>query len=169
MIRVWALLALAVLSAYPAPPGRVPDINEACDATTVVRATSSGAVGGVMTPRGLAFVGNPFAAPPLANRRFMPPASPPAWIDTVPAIVPGDSCGTSEDCLTLNIYAPHDASPAHPRPVMVWIYGGRSSWKPTTSMTSSTMAEQQQVIIVAANYRLGALGFLAHLALAGPG
>jgi para-nitrobenzyl esterase len=81
----------------------------------------------------------------------------------------GKNCRASEDCLTLNIYAPHNASPDHPRPVMVWIYGGAFTLGANDQYDLSALADRQRVIVVAPNYRLGALGYLAHPALAGPG
>ncbi|MEE7548841.1 carboxylesterase family protein, partial [Xanthomonas sp. Kuri4-1] len=74
----------------------------------------------------------------------------------------------SEDCLTLNVYAP-PAAAAQPRAVMVWLYGGALELGSNVDYDLSALARQQDVIVVAPNYRLGALGFLAHPALRGPG
>ena len=164
------LLALTLLVAgCYAAPGRVPEIVNARDATALVRSTASGDVRGVATPQGQVFLGIPFAAPPIGERRFSPPIPPAAWAGIRPAVAAGADCAKSEDCLNLNIYAPHDASAAHALPVMVWIYGGAFILGANDQYDLSAMAERQRVVIVAPNYRLGALGFLAHPALAGPG
>ncbi|OKJ68635.1 carboxylesterase family protein [Streptomyces sp. CB02460] len=67
----------------------------------------------------------------------------------------------SEDCLHLTVTAP--ATPATTgRPVLVWLHGGGFSsgagildW-----YDGSALAAEQDVVVVAANYRLGALGYL---------
>jgi para-nitrobenzyl esterase len=70
---------------------------------------------------------------------------------------------TSEDCLTLNVWAPNGARKL---PVMVWIHGGAlvggSSSEP---MYDGVKLAQQGIIFVSINYRLGLMGFLAHPAL----
>jgi para-nitrobenzyl esterase len=71
-----------------------------------------------------------------------------------------------EDCLYLNVWAP--AKPAaSPRPVMVWIHGGgfTAGQGAYTADDGATLALEQDVVVVAMNYRLGVFGFLAHPAL----
>jgi para-nitrobenzyl esterase len=65
----------------------------------------------------------------------------------------------SEDCLTLNIWAPADA---HNAPVFVWIYGG-ALWGGRSSdpIYDGMRMAQRGVIVVTVNYRLGVLGWLA--------
>jgi para-nitrobenzyl esterase len=75
--------------------------------------------------------------------------------------------GTSEDCLTLNIWTP--ASPtAAPAPTLFWIHGGGfatgSGGDP--SFDGKVLSEATGAVVVTINYRLGPLGFLAHSALA---
>jgi para-nitrobenzyl esterase len=64
-------------------------------------------------------------------------------------------------CLTLNVWAPQ-ASAGSPLPVLVWFHGGSfvigSSSQPVYDGT--LLASEQQVVVVSANYRLGAFGFL---------
>ena len=66
----------------------------------------------------------------------------------------------SEDCLTLNVWAPRDAKRA---PVMVWIHGGgnRNGSSADIHYDGSAFA-RDGVVLVSLNYRLGALGFFAH-------
>ena len=140
--------------------------------------TRDGAVRGVATAQARAFLGIPFAAPPVGALRFQPPAPAIPWRDVRDATRPGPICvqksipgagRQSEDCLTLNVYAPAGADPSHPRPVMVWIYGGGFAFGDNQQYDPLRLAERQGVVVVAANYRLGALGFMAHAALRGAG
>jgi para-nitrobenzyl esterase len=144
---------------------------EAVQAIEPVARTESGLVRGSGADV-VSFKGIPYAAPPVGPLRWKPPAPAVAWEGTreatefcascpQPAALPGAS-KQSEDCLTLNIWTP--AKSAKERlPVMVWIYGGGfmigSSAQPTYD--GETLA-RQGAVVVTFNYRLGALGFLAH-------
>jgi para-nitrobenzyl esterase len=79
------------------------------------------------------------------------------------SVYSGGMAATSEDCLTLNVWAPAGAKKL---PVMVWIHGGAlvggSSSEP---LYDGTRLAQNGVIVVSINYRLGLLGYLAHPAL----
>lgn len=87
------------------------------------------------------------------------PACPQPSNPTVPL---GAGTTMSEDCLTLNIWAPDAATPATARPVMVWLHGGAyiygASSQPAFDATS--IASNGDVVVVTVNYRLGAFGFL---------
>ncbi|WP_299845402.1 carboxylesterase family protein [uncultured Paracoccus sp.] len=65
----------------------------------------------------------------------------------------------SEDCLFLNVYGPAEGNDL---PVMVWIPGGGFVTGAGSDYDAHILAETQDVIVVTLNYRLGALGFLAH-------
>jgi para-nitrobenzyl esterase len=159
-------------------PGKVGYLVKGPDARPMVVATDAGPVRGAASPHGQAFLGIPFAAPPVGPLRFAPPAPPAHWTEARDATRAGAICvqdaipgagRQSEDCLTLNVYAPHDAAAAKPRPVMVWIYGGGFAIGDNVMYDPSRLAENQGVIVVSPNYRLGAFGFLAHPALRGDG
>jgi para-nitrobenzyl esterase len=178
--RRWLAAGLAglALSGCALAPGRVGYLVKSPTARPIVVATRQGQVRGVATPLGQAFLGIPFAAPPVGELRFAPPAPPAAWTAVRDATRAGAICPQgalpgsgrqSEDCLTLNVYAPRDADPARPRPVMVWLYGGGFESGDNVTYDPSRLAERQGVLVVAPNYRLGAFGFLAHPALRGPG
>jgi len=66
-----------------------------------------------------------------------------------------------EDCLVLNVYTP-EASPAKKRPVMVWLHGGGFSIGSAgdTQYDGSALAQRGDVVVVAINHRLNALGYL---------
>ena len=122
------------------------------------------------------FKGIPFAEPPVGSLRWKPPAAMPRWTgvrkttDFGPAclqpkpqlsnIYTRDPMPMSEDCLTLNIWTPHNA---HKAPVFFWIYGGAlvggASREP---FYEGTRLARQGVVVVTINYRLGVLGWLAH-------
>jgi para-nitrobenzyl esterase len=75
----------------------------------------------------------------------------------------------AEDCLFLNVFAPtHEASEGNIStfPVMVWIHGGALTVGESDDYIPAKLVQQGDVIVVTINYRLGALGFLAHPALA---
>ena len=137
-----------------------------------------GLVRGTGTPGGgHAFLGLPYAAPPTGNLRWRPPHPPPAWHGVRDATQFAPSCpqqthdnpflpagGLSEDCLYLNVYTPSLRRNAD-RPVLVWIHGGGFSEDGARNYDGSKLAADGAVVVTI-NYRLGALGFLAHPALA---
>ena len=173
-----AIAASLILTGCALAPGRVDYVFKSPDARPLVVETRSGPVKGVTSSHGQAFLGIPFAAPPVGPLRFAAPAPPIIWTSARDATRAGAICpqsslpGTgrqSEDCLNLNVYAPHDADPGKPRPVMVWLYGGGFESGDNNTYDPSRLAEQRNVVVVAPNYRLGALGFLAHPALRGDG
>lgn len=126
----------------------------------------------------------PYAAPPTGANRWRKPQPVAPWSDVRDATQMGKRCpqptftgavatdGTDEDCLTLDVLTPVKKKKAgETMPVMVWIHGGaftlgsnRDAISEPTKLVAATGA-----MIVAINYRLGALGFLAHPALAGDG
>jgi para-nitrobenzyl esterase len=70
----------------------------------------------------------------------------------------------SEDCLMLNIWAP-SSRPAR-APVIVWLHPGnfQAASANLAASNGERFAQERNVIVVAPNYRLGPLGFLAHSA-----
>ncbi|MEV7817359.1 carboxylesterase family protein [Streptomyces flaveolus] len=165
-----AVLTTAWSPAPPAPP--------APDAATVVR-THHGLVRGVHRDGYRTFAGIPYAAPPVGILRWAPPAPAAAWSGTRDATRPASSCpqaagevpagSTDEDCLHLNVTTPDGGGTGHPRPVVVWLHGGGFTTGAGSSYDAHRMAVRGDVVVVTVNYRLGALGFLAHSGLAGSG
>lgn len=125
-----------------------------------------------------AFLGVPYAAPPTGERRWRAPAPAAPWQGVRPAGRFGDRCiqtnpfpdmlfqspAESEDCLTLSVWTPGRAGDR--LPVMVWIHGGGffSGASDEQRHDGSALASKG-VVLVALNYRLGVMGFLAHPAL----
>lgn len=125
--------------------------------------------------------GIPFAAPPVGELRWKAPqpvqpwsevrecfeygASAPQKISPMLGMFPGMALGPplSEDCLFLNVWAPA-MKPEKPLPVMVWIHGGGYTMGSSSQRLydAEDLARRGDVIVVSINYRLGALGFLAH-------
>lgn len=135
--------------------------------------TEQGPVEGVERDGFYAFLGIPYAAPPVGELRFAPPKE----LDEVREEVLiadefGNDCAqaggvmgagsTSEDCLYLNIYRPKEGDSF---PVMVWIHGGAFIGGSGGEAYDPARLVAEGVIVVTMNYRLGALGFLAHPAL----
>jgi len=146
--------------------------------------TDAAMPGHVMTDRGpiighsdgtiTAFLGVPYAAPPIGALRWRAPEAHAAWTAPLDAATLGPACAQSdggigqtgpysEDCLTVNVWSPNAAAHA---PVMVFLHGGvfvhGSSNQPGYDGRALAAAG---VVAVTLNYRLGVLGFLAHPAL----
>jgi para-nitrobenzyl esterase len=140
--------------------------------------TKSGPVHGKTTGTTRAFLGIPYAAPPTGPNRWRAPQPVTPWTMPLDATMPAKVCpqiqvaGTTmdprsaEDCLTLNVWTP-DPAPASALPVMVWIHGGAFVFGSgaETYYDGSHLIAAGNVVVVTMNYRLGALGFLAHPAL----
>ena len=144
--------------------------------------TSAGQLRGAQSNGAIAFKGVPFAAPPIGELRWCPPAPTPAWSGVRDALAYGDASfqddlsslpasalnpliavaeGQSEDCLHLNIWTP-DLSGR--RPVMVWIHGGGFALGAGSQFVyDGSHLCQRDVVVVTINYRMGPFGFV-HLA-----
>ncbi|NXT77064.1 THYG protein, partial [Zapornia atra] len=117
------------------------------------------------------FLGIPYAAPPLAERRFSPPepfARVESWNATVARAAcwqPGDGeappYSVSEDCLYLNIFVP--ATTVKNMPVLLFFHNGGSYSVEAGKLTvdGSYLAAISNTIVVTANYRVGVFGFLS--------
>ncbi|XP_038156018.1 pyrethroid hydrolase Ces2e-like [Cyprinodon tularosa] len=133
-----------------------------------------------------AFLGVPFAKPPLGpSLRLAAPQPPEGWSGLRDATKQPKMCiqsketanelleklGTlnlevpelSEDCLYLNIYTPANRDPDVELPVMVWIHGGGFVVRSASTYDGSALAAYQDVVPVVIQYRLGALGFLRYM------
>lgn len=138
----------------------------------------SGLLRGIVENEVAIFRGVPYAAPAVGALRWRPPAAPASWdgvrdtrvfgpICPQPRLPPpvGPEGAESEDCLTLNLWTPAHAASAK-LPVMVWIHGGGFFLGAGSQpLYEGTALARQGAVVVTFNYRLGALGFLAHPAL----
>jgi para-nitrobenzyl esterase len=124
----------------------------------------------------VAFLGVPFADPPVGERRWMPPQPVRPWTGTREAKHFGPACPQlpakwlqsipwDEDCLYLNLWTPRLAAVAKPLPVVVYFHGGSNTAGYSQMTPLGSTLSRLGVLVVSANYRLGPLGFLAHPAL----
>ncbi len=122
-----------------------------------------------------AFLGLPYAAPPVGDLRWKAPEAPAKWKDTRDATKFGAHCaqlpvfqdmifqdsGPSEDCLFLNVYAPATAKSDSKLPVMFWIHGGGYAGGGSSEPRhNGDFLPLKGVVLVTINYRLGVFGFL---------
>ncbi|HEY6760519.1 MAG TPA: carboxylesterase family protein, partial [Baekduia sp.] len=141
-----------------------------------------GALRGIATPHGEAFLGVPYAR----AERFAPPR-PAAWSGVrdadafgpvapqprrpIAAFTHGDPPAVDEQCLSLNVWRPRDAGADAGLPVLVWLHGGGFvvGWGSASLYDGARLAAEQGLVVITINYRLGALGWLHHPALAAGG
>lgn len=137
-----------------------------------------------------AWLGLPYAQPPVDALRWRAPRAPNAWVDTFDALAFGPPCvqlpsrlgGVAtagpdgvvgeEDCLRLNVWAPRlepDAIPSGRErlPVLVFLHGGGNRWGHAglSMYDGARLAGRERAVVVTFNYRLGPFGWLSHPAL----
>lgn len=150
---------------------------QALAADAPVVAAPAGTVSGEARDGVHAFRGIPYAEPPTRQLRWRPPVAAARWDGVRDATRFGPAChqppsrpgsiyapaeplATSEDCLSLNVWTPADAKDA---PVFVWIHGGSLvAGSGSEAMYDGARLAAQGLVVVTINYRLGALGYLAH-------
>lgn len=176
-MRFFLAVAIILASGLSAP---VIAQVRAGDIETDPLTVTGGQVAGSVSASGIrSYLGVPFAAPPVRDLRWRPPIPAPAWSGVRQAVAYPPMCPqgmrgpgqnhyfgaepTSEDCLYVNIWSPPAAPQASPRPVVVWIYGGAFSGGSASMMWArGEHLAEKGVISISLNYRLGALGFMAH-------
>src|SRR5579871_2380347 len=168
--RTQALCALAVTGLLIGMPG-----NANADSLKVK--TEQGKVTGKTINDGKvrAFLGLPYAAPPLGALRWKAPQPAAKWKGDRDATKFGAHCaqgrvfddmvfqdaGPSEDCLFVNVYTPADAKKDAKLPVMFWIHGGGYSGGGSSEPRhNGDFLPLKGVVLVTINYRLGVFGFL---------
>lgn len=151
--------------------------------------TKSGSLTGKEYEGYTAYLGIPYAKPPVGELRWKAPMRPEPWDGIMEAVdfpnrehqlpqMPDSFYGKefysdpaylppmSEDCLYLNIWAPRGES-GKKYPVAFWIHGGAFMHGFGTEMEFDGEAFcRREVILVTINYRVGAFGFLCHPSLA---
>lgn len=140
--------------------------------------TTYGRISGRMDRGVRIFAGVPYAASTAGINRFCPPQPVEPWKGIREATAFGNSAPqpaidfperralaaieqVSEECLTLNIFAPSRSS-AKRRPIMVWLHGG--AWRvgaaSAPGLYGTELARSGDVVLVTINHRLDLLGFL---------
>ena len=151
-----------------------------------IRTTNSGQVIGQKADNGShAWLGIPYASPPVGSLRWKAPIPPNNRTDTYLALEVGNPCpqigtfksdvpkgkiGGSEDCLYLNIWSPEFEPEKVPTgssrlPVMLWIHGGSNTYGHGGLYFGQHLAKNHNLVVISFNYRLGPLGWLTHPAL----
>ena len=174
-VGLLGVLAVTVACGDPEPPAA------AAGGDTV--AVDGGRIAGASAGDGgvWRYAGVPYAAPPVGALRWRPPQPVEPWTDvreadqlppgcpqpTLP--VPPDAepffgpgaTRLEEDCLYLNVWSA--AGPDERAQVMVWIHGGGLFVGDGSEVAYDGAAlARRGVVVVTINYRLGALGYLAH-------
>ncbi len=175
-LSISAVCASLVIAWTTAPQAQVIDRPIVSDPVRIDsgQVRGNGLASGVRT-----YFGIPFAAAPVRELRWREPQPVASWQGVYNADRKGPECiqplrahninhyfgeePTSEDCLFLNIWTPPNAAEGGDLPVIVYIYGGGST------IGSSGMAlyggeevARRGAIFVNFNYRVGAMGFMAH-------
>jgi para-nitrobenzyl esterase len=163
-----------------------------CGFTVVAQvqvATEAGILEGLSSGSEAVFLGVPLAAAPLGELRWKPPQPVAKWRGVREAKTFGPACPQSdsdynktlfaeiapdysyykdarmdEDCLYLNVWSRNVGGPKR-QPVMIWIHGGGNIGGVGALPPFGPKLAAKGVVYVSLNYRLGALGFLAHPAL----
>jgi para-nitrobenzyl esterase len=147
-----------------------------------IHTTSGFVVGLPADPGGVrAYLGIPYAEPPVGEHRFLPPIPVKESTRTLHAVEFGPPSAQrdenedvhefgeflNENSLTLNVWTPGVAGA---RPVMVWIHGGGNTQGSSreAAYNGARIAARGQVIVVSLNYRLGIFGFVDMSVLGGP-
>lgn len=176
MRRILLLLAFTCASAQAAPQVQ----------------TAHGPVEGIATASGEAWLGLPYAQPPVGSLRWKAPRLPQPWIAVRKADAYGSPCmqmGSiygpppagkpwgpdnattfgkpvgSEDCLTLNIWKP--AGEGAPLPVIVFIHGGAgiAGYSADPIYDGANLAAGAKAIVVTVNFRLNIFAGFLHASL----
>ena len=187
MPRVSALLCLVFAIACAGKPADVP--APTADEKSFRNPPAGPVVGFVGAYGAHAWLGIPFAKPPVGEMRWRAPEPLGPWHQALNALAFGSSCmqfasalggdesaepGTpvgNEDCLFLNVYAPAVDAASVPQgdarlPVLFWIHGGGNTVGSSSFYDGGNLAQREGVVVVTINYRLGPFGWLRHPALA---
>lgn len=142
--------------------------QDAINKAGTVRQTVYGAVQGRAAGNGtaIAWLGIPYAKPPVGELRWMPPQSPDPWQGVLPTVkyasrAPQPSSNGvigKEDCLYLNVWRP--ATMQTRLPVFFFLHGGSNQAGSSEAFNGDKFAVSANCVVVTINYRLGALGWM---------
>jgi para-nitrobenzyl esterase len=122
----------------------------------------AGSVQGTLTNEARIFLGIPYARPPVGALRWQPPQPYPTWPGIRPATHYSTyDCTQNEDCLYLNVWTPRQARNFSNIPVALFVHGGcYTGGNGALDLDSVYSLPNINLVVVAMNYRLGAMGFL---------
>ncbi len=169
---LWFSLVGAMLALCPTLRAQDVTSDPPCQ-VTIDSGTAQGA------PRGQScvYLGIPYAASPAGAGRWRPPMPVAPWIGVKSFTKFGNMCPQllgdgitavgNEDCLNVNVFSPSHQGPL---PVLFMIHGSGNQKSSNRAEAGSSLdgqyfAEHGPAVVVVTNYRLGALGWLAHAAL----
>ena len=166
-----------------------PDQGSPAEGDDLTVQTEAGALHGTHSGSAIAFMGIPYARPPIGQLRWEPPQPAIPWAGVRDASRPGHACTQdpaglvpflapmaqaygssyaeppvdfSEDCLYLNVWRPNWPAKSA-LPVMLWLHGGSNRGGSGSQSTYSGVSlASRGVVLVTINYRLGVLGFFSH-------
>ena len=176
--------AAASFSDLLAPAGASPATSD-----DLIARTEAGALRGTHVGPAIAFMGIPYARPPVGELRWEAPQPAVPWTGVRDATQPGHACTQdpaglvpflapmaqaygsnyaeppvdfSEDCLYLNVWTAKWPSNSA-LPVMVWLHGGSNRGGSGSQSTYNGVSlTARGLVLVTINYRLGVLGFFSH-------
>lgn len=175
--------------AAPADVGALADAGSAEGGASPLVTIMDGPIQGHADGAVSAFLGIPYAKPPVGPLRWAPPQKPAPWTSVFDASTFGKRCAqvangtlqtaasTDEDCLYLNVWTPNAS--ATKLPVMVWFHGGGNVGGSASDPVpfsdggpyfySGASLAGHDVVVVTLNYRLGVFGFFAYPGLVAEG
>lgn len=179
-----ASLVLIALGIYIWPEKTPQAPLSVVDPDSLRQTTAGPVIGYADANNTYAWLGIPFASPPVNELRWVAPRLPQPWqapresLDFSSPCVQlwgplagmdgdtGDVVG-NEDCLYLNVWSPrkHSDHDDTPLPVMFWIHGGGNTIGTANTYPGDLLAGGENVVVVTINYRLGLFGWLTHPAL----
>ena len=165
--------ALFIICAFATAIAHADSVERVTTEAGVYQGHSSSHAAGVTVFKGIGY-----AAPPVGDLRWKPPADPVPFAGIKQATAAGPACWQaqnsdaslysrgnltrSEDCLYLNVFT-GAADSGDNLPVMVWFHGGgNTAGHGAPLIFDGSNLAARGAVIVTANYRLGPLGFLAH-------
>jgi para-nitrobenzyl esterase len=166
-MRLPAVVAIAVVASIAVLPAST--VAHSDHDRNIVH-THDGPVKAFERPGMRSFFAIPFAAPPVDDLRWAPPALPAKWKQPLantqshaPCLQTSGSpfrlANGTEDCLYLDVHAPEKEGRY---PVMVWFHGGAFNTGGTVNFADPSPLVSKDVIVVTVAYRMGPMGFLGH-------
>jgi len=167
----------------------IQDSGSHAEGDDLIARTDAGALQGAHIGTAIAFMGIPYARPPVGELRWEAPQPAIPWAGVRDATRPGHACTQdpaglvpflapmaraygsnyaeppvdfSEDCLYLNVWT-YRWPAKTALPVMVWLHGGSNRGGSGSQSTYNGVSlTARGVVLVTINYRLGVLGFFSH-------